>query len=127
VIVGNPLPLAMPHKVTASAFYTLPLDDSIGKISFGGTFIYESRYKVIQAAIEADSYLPGYKYGNVNVNWESALGSPVDLAFFVTNVTNVKRYAHKNDQFSRGFNSYFLHEPRLWGVRVKVRFGGLAD
>ncbi|MEZ5744115.1 MAG: TonB-dependent receptor [Sphingomonadaceae bacterium] len=127
IIVGNPLPLSMPHKVTASAFYTLPLADSVGQISFGGTFIYESRYKVIQAAIEEDSYLPGYKYGNVNVNWENVAGMPIDLAFYVTNVTNTKRYAHKNDQFSRGFNSYFLHEPRLWGVRVKYRFGGLAD
>lgn len=123
-VAGSELPFTMPHKLTVGAAYTLPLPESFGKLTFGGTFIYQSRYKVSTTTIAARGYLPGTKSGNVNVTWAGIAGLPVDATFFVTNVTNEKMYTNVNDQSSRlGFMSYSLAEPRMYGLRLKYSFG----
>ncbi len=124
--VGDPIPSSLPHKLNLGAEYTLPLPESIGKVSIGGTFVYQSRYKVSVpvAGVPADfGFLPSASYGNINVNWDDVGGMPVDLAFFMTNVTNQAIRLHVNEQSSRGFLSYVIGEPRIWGVRLKYRFG----
>ena len=61
----------------------------------------------------------------MNLNWRNAGGHPVDVSLYATNVTQ---------QFTRGivipllgqlgFNAqYFNQPPRMYGVRVKARFG----
>jgi iron complex outermembrane recepter protein len=67
--------------------------------------------------------LPKRTFGNVNLNWKEVGGLPVDLAFYITNVTNEKMFTHINEQSSRGFLAYSVDEPRQWGVRMKWRFG----
>ena len=60
---------------------------------------------------------------NLNVNWEGIGGQPIDAAFFVTNVTNAKTILHANVQVGSGFLSNIVGEPRMWGFRLKYRFG----
>lgn len=48
---------------------------------------------------------------------------PIDAAFFMTNVTNEKVYLSANVQLPRGFVSNLIDELRMWGVRLKYRFG----
>ncbi len=67
--------------------------------------------------------LPKRTFGNVNLNWKEVGGLPVDLAFYITNVTNEKMFTHINEQSSSGFLAYSVDEPRQWGVRMKWRFG----
>ena len=43
---------------------------------------------------------------------------------FVTNVDNAKIYLHVNDQQTGGFVSYFIAEPRMYGFRLRYKFGG---
>ena len=124
VPVGQPLPYAVPNAFTGSVFYTLPLPESIGRIRFGGTLIYTDEYITGYTTF---SRVPSKTYGNVNASWDGVMGMPIDLAVFVTNVTNKKMILTPNDQSTRGFNSYLLAPPRMWGVRLKYRFGGLAD
>ncbi len=151
--IGTPIPNAQPHKLVLSASYTLPLDESLGKITVGGTFVYSSKYRTVTdpavldkstclAGLTVNSpntlacnaakpvtyatefgVLPGSKVFNLNVNWENMAGLPVDAAFFVTNVTNEKTYLHVNVQATAGFNSHIIGEPRMWGFRLKYRFG----
>ena len=143
VPVGSPIPNSMPHKFTASANYTLPLDESVGKLTIGGTFVYSSSYRAVSdpflqiAAGQpgaggpvlpiqyASSFgiLPGTKLLNLNVNWENAGGLPVDAAFFMTNVTNAKILLHSNVQAAQGFVSNLVGEPRMWGFRLRYKFG----
>jgi iron complex outermembrane recepter protein len=126
VAVGGTIPQSLPHKATISAEYTLPLPESVGKLSVGGTFVYQSRYKVSVpgAGVPVDfGFLPSSSYGNINVNWDGVGGMPVDLSFFITNVTNKATLLHVNEQSVRGFLSYIVAEPRMWGFRVKYRFG----
>ncbi len=61
---------------------------------------------------------------NLNLNWENVGGMPVDAGFFVTNVTNEKVFLHTNVQArDSGFLSSLIGEPKMWGVRLKYRFG----
>lgn len=138
--IGSQIPNAMPHKLTASANYTLPLPQSIGRITLGGTFVYQSRVRVTtdpfrlaagSATVPVLPYeyaseygvVPGSKLLNLNVAWQDVGGMPIDAAFFMTNVTNAKVYLHSNVQPTRGFISNLIGEPKMWGVRLKYRFG----
>ena len=52
-------------------------------------------------------------------------GTPVDLAFFMTNVTNESRILFPTQSWNTfGGDGGHVNEPRMWGVRVKYRFGG---
>ena len=52
------------------------------------------------------------------------LGQPIDLAFFMTNVTN-KKYpiAIGQSWSSAGFESLLYGLPRIWGFRLRYSFG----
>lgn len=129
--VGGKLPLAIPHQFTGSATWTLPLPESWGNLSIGGTIVYNSSYRSV-ADGTADptldfGILPGRTFGNANVTWKRIAGSNFDASVFVTNVTNEKMFTHVNDSYERGIVSYSLDEPRMYGLRVKYRFGGLGN
>jgi len=119
VVVGGELPFAMPHHVTASASYTLPLPESVGSITIGGTFVYQSRYKVSTTQIASIGYLPASKSGNLHITWEDVAGLPIDAGMFVSNVTNEQMYTNVNDQIRNGFISYSLAEPRMFGAGMR--------
>ena len=52
------------------------------------------------------------------------LGQPFDLAFFMTNATNEKFPLNvANFYGTAGFESQNPNEPRMWGFRLKYRFG----
>jgi iron complex outermembrane receptor protein len=141
--VGSVIPNAVPHKLTASATYTLPLSDDIGRISVGATFVHQSPYRAVSdppagsipsAAIGfvpstpyayASSFgvLPKQNLLNLNANWENAGQRPIDLGFFMTNVTNAHVLNHVNVQDGNGFLSYIVGEPRMYGFRVRYKFG----
>ena len=42
-MTGDPLALSPKHKLAVGATYTLPLDESIGKLSIGGSVTYRTK------------------------------------------------------------------------------------
>ncbi|MFT3965756.1 MAG: TonB-dependent receptor [Sphingobium sp.] len=137
--VGYPLGYAPKNKYSVTASYTLPLDESIGKISFGGTYSHsDSQWTaiayVIPVAINNDAIpanfvgnpgrIPAINLVNAHVNWNSVGGSPVDLSVFVTNLTKEKYAVSVFGGIGAfGFDSQALGEPRMYGFRLKYRFG----
>ncbi|WP_395390854.1 TonB-dependent receptor [Novosphingobium sp. BL-8A] len=121
-MVGDPLALSPKNKVTVTGTYTLPLSDSIGKISFGATFTHTDKMLsntgnrfYMGCNGTANTYMPNCQVGsvsdpatvayiqsltnlkstdllNLNLNWDNIAGLPVDAAFFATNVTKEKYY-----------------------------------
>jgi iron complex outermembrane receptor protein len=68
--------------------------------------------------------LPATDLLNLNANWAGAFGSPVDLAFFVTNVTDeVYPVGVGGSYASAGFEGYLMAPPRIWGFRLRYNFG----
>ncbi len=130
---GSSLPFAPKNRVTVTGTYTLPIDESIGRISLGATFIHtDSQYTThADDAAFAAGYIPfnpsinpPTDLLNLNLNWKGVAGSPVDLALFMTNVTNQKyNIATKSALSTLGAEWITVGEPRIFGARLKWNFG----
>ncbi|MCB2072675.1 MAG: TonB-dependent receptor [Novosphingobium sp.] len=126
---GGAIPLAVPHAFNATASWKLPFDESVGDITLSGTVVHRSSFRAVADATPGSNIgvLPKVTFGNANLSWKNIGGGPVDAVFYVTNITNEKMFTHINDQSTRGFVSYSVDEQRQYGLRIKYRFGGLAD
>jgi iron complex outermembrane receptor protein len=124
-VVGGQLSLSPRNRVTVSGTYTLPLDESIGVVSIGATFSHTDAHPGINPVAAPTIFL--LKASNlldVNANWRNVFGRPIDLAFFMTNVTNEKRILFPGGAYSfLGIETGHLNLPRMWGFRLKYRFG----
>jgi iron complex outermembrane receptor protein len=71
------------------------------------------------------SYLPSTDLLNLNMGWNSIMSSPVDVNFFVTNVTDKQYYTFIPGLGSAalGVETASLGLPRMFGARVKWHFG----
>jgi iron complex outermembrane receptor protein len=123
-----------PHQLVASAFYTLPLDESAGKFTLGGTVVYQSARRIVSDGVvnrtnpavpvtSGAGIAPASTVLNLNATWENVAQMPIDLSFFMTNVTNERVILQINDNTLRGFISSNIGEPRMWGFRLKYHFG----
>jgi len=129
VQAGSPFTLSPKHKLTASLTYTLPLDESIGEVSIGATWIHTSK-QISNGSVPQYvggvplGVIPSYDLLNLNLNWDKVAGSPVDLALFATNVTKEVYPVNTGGGWnSSGIGDWLLGVPRMYGVRVKVSFG----
>lgn len=122
--VGDPLPLSPKNRLTLTATYTLPVPSTVGEISFGATFIHTDKQSFTKATLPEFQNLPATDILNLNADWQNVLQQPIDLSVFVTNVTNeIYQVAVGSTYFSAGYESLLYAPPRMWGVRVKYRFG----
>ena len=130
---GSPLVLSPENKYSVSGNYTLPLPVSIGRISVGATFVhtdeqltsYAYQAPAILAAFGRDlGTIPARDLLSLNASWESIAGSPVDLSAFATNVTQEEYYQFVPGLATSGAEFAVLGEPRMYGVRLRYRFGG---
>lgn len=123
-VEGGPLAFSPKHRLTLTGTVMLPLDESIGDVSFGATYVYTSSQIGSTATAPQFQRLPSSNLLNLNVNWNNVLGAPVDAAFFMTNVTKEKfPMAVANAWNSYGYESAIVNEPRMYGFRLKYRFG----
>jgi iron complex outermembrane receptor protein len=62
----------------------------------------------------------------MNLHWDSIMRSPVDAELFATNLANRVYYNNLTQLYSTTFGlaAGYPGEPRMYGVRVKIRFGG---
>jgi iron complex outermembrane recepter protein len=123
--VGGPLAQSPKNRFTVTATYTLPLAESLGKISVGGTFTHTDANQVHTQRFAPTTFkVKAIDQLNLNADWESIGGSPIDLSFFMTNVTNIKRFIYPIATYqTTGAESVYLNLPRMWGFRLKYRFG----
>jgi iron complex outermembrane receptor protein len=127
--VGDPIALSPKNKATLSANYTLPLSQSLGKLSLGATFSHADRQLTNYAdrnlpQLASLGYVPSTDLLDLNAGWSSIAGSPVDLSFFVTNVADKHYYAYvPGIGVATGFETAALGLPRMYGARVRINFG----
>lgn len=133
--VGAPLELSPKNKYSISGTYTLPLDRDIGTISLGAIFTHTDRqltnydYYGAQGAATVTalggnlSFVQATNLLDLNMNWLSVGGSPVDLSLFATNVTDRQYYTFIAGLAVAGFETAELGLPRMYGLRVRYSFG----
>jgi iron complex outermembrane receptor protein len=123
-VKGGQLSLSPKHRLSVTGTYTLPLDESIGRISFGATYVYTAKQIASLATIAQFQNLPATELVNLNASWTDVLGAPVDVSFFMTNLTNAKFPLNVNNAYtSFGFESQIVNEPRMFGFRLRYSFG----
>ena len=132
--VGARLPFTPKHTVTATATYTLPLDESLGKLSIAGTLTYSSDQFVSTGNLASfnlgqipfdSGIIPSRTLVNLNVNWKGVAGSPIDVSVFATNLTKERGYVSSGASSLGTIGGEFitLGQPRFYGVRVRYNFG----
>lgn len=128
--VGDPLALSPRNKVSINGSYTLPLDESIGQISLGATFTHTDKQlssysnPLSNPANAAFTFLQPTDLLNLNLNWNSIAGAPLDLSLFATNVTQRKYYSYFSGLYATiGFEVAVQSPPRMFGARLRYRFG----
>ena len=121
---GGSLSLSPRNRVTLSANYTLPLDSSIGDISFGATYVHTDAQNSVSQQSSPLFRLPKSDLLNLNAGWSSIMGSPIDASFFMTNVTGEKFpiFAAGGYPFF-GADGVVTNQPRMFGGRLRYHFG----
>jgi iron complex outermembrane receptor protein len=130
-VEGQPLALSPKNKVSVTTTYYLPVDESLGHISAGLTFTHtdsqiasHSDDAVVDQIGFNPGILPATNLLNLNINWNDVAGRPVDVSLFATNLTDQHYWVSFNQGFtSTGFESLLLGPPRMYGARVRVKFG----
>jgi iron complex outermembrane receptor protein len=137
---GDVLPLAPENKVTFTASYTLPLDESIGKITLSTTFTHTDSMLTTYGDASVTDTVNGKTFPSpilsglgtlaptnlldVNVNWNQMFGKPLDLSFFATNVTGVNYYTFVPGLApGTGFETASMGQPTFYGARIRYHFG----
>lgn len=126
--VGGPLPLSPKHKLTITPSVEIPVDESIGRVTLSGTYLYTSSQVTSASAVTPFGTVPSFEIVNLNLNWNSIGGSPVDLALFASNIFNEKYYTFIGGGWqSTGVEYGTVGQPKMYGARLRFRFGGDAD
>jgi iron complex outermembrane receptor protein len=129
---GSPLVLSPRNKYFLSGEYTLPISSNVGRITLGAGFVhtdkqlstYDYQNPAIVVALGGNfGTLPPSNLLNLNASWESILATTFDLSFFATNVTQDHYYLFVPGLDSAGNEFAVLGEPRMFGVRLRYRFG----
>ncbi len=135
------------NQISLSATYDVPLDEN-GVLSFNANYSYRSSFTtqnevnptncIITGApttnnanispdcLNRAGIIPGYDLINARLTWENALGKGVDASVFVNNVTNNFYYANGITALSTlGIFAVGIGPPRMWGVELRVPWGGM--
>jgi iron complex outermembrane receptor protein len=119
---GNPLALSPKNRLTLTGSYTLPLDENIGQVSLSATYVHTD--KQIASLATPLGTLPASDLLNLNLNWNEIAGRPIDFAVFATNVTKQKFPVNVGQNYaSAGWETLIANQPRMYGVRLRYRFG----
>ncbi|SFF92216.1 iron complex outermembrane recepter protein [Novosphingobium sp. CF614] len=118
--VGGPLELAPKWSANVGGTFTVPTSEDLGKIELAAFYRYTSAYLTGGPTGRSTPI----KQLDLNLDWRNIGGQPVDLALFATNVTNQFTRTYVQGLFnSFGFDTGYLGQPRMYGARIRVRFG----
>ncbi len=120
--LDGPLAMTPKNKYTVTASYTLPVSPDVGRITLSGTFSHQDSMLGTTSSLPIHQTVEAQDLLNANLNWSNVAGQPIDLGLFVTNLTNEKVYTYYIGS-SFGWEAGIPNEPRMYGVRLKYRWG----
>jgi len=129
VRAGDRLAFTPKHKFNVTAEYRLPIDESLGELKVGATYVYVGNQVANYSNRNVVGFpdfglLPSYNVVNFNIDWDNFGGGPVDASFFITNAFQEKYFNSVPGLLgSTGFEAGTVGEARMWGVRLKYSFG----
>lgn len=131
-LIDTPYTGTAKHQFTADARYRLPVDEAWGEVFASVQLYVQSGVWLDDSALNnpnfREGFQPGYENWNARLDWNNFAGRPVDVSFFVKNITDdTRKVAIANFLNNLGVNNAIYDEPRTYGVQVRVRFGANAN
>jgi len=119
---GVALPYSPKNKVGASVRYDVPVPETVGEVSVGLSYSYQSKFRA-QDPDQLGNIIGDYGLFNANAEWKNVGGKPVNLEVFVTNLTD-EEYIQQNLAYYNVFGSVAVlyGEPRMYGARLRYSF-----
>lgn len=125
--IGDSLPYSPDHTFVATLNWKLPIPSDYGDIQLGTTFSYTGNQQVVATSASPYAMLDPYSLLNLNLNWKSIFGQPFDLAIFGTNLRDEEYFTYvQGGYYPLGYESGSTGQPRMFGMRLKYRFGADA-
>jgi iron complex outermembrane recepter protein len=111
-----------PYKYGVDARYALPMNDDLGRLSVSGNWSWQAASGAPEIFVGGE--IPAYGLLNFAVNWDSIGAAPFDASFYISNATNkLYRIGGISNSAVGFFDAYRYGEPRMYGIRLKYRFG----
>ena len=128
ILQGSVFPYTPKNKITVGASWTAELDGNVGALVLSANYTYQSKFSTAQTNLSQVNFLPGYGYVDAEADLTNIGGRPIDVALFVDNLTNKDFYATGLADFyntsTLGTVSYTFAPPRMFGIRLRYKFGG---
>jgi iron complex outermembrane receptor protein len=120
-----PYPFTPKNKFGFTGRYRLPfVPEEYGTVNLLASYVHTGRTQYATADIEPFGNEPGYGLVDLGVQWDDVFGQPIDASFFMTNAAdNLVKLGNYGIYTSTGTVSVVYNEPRMWGFKLKYRFG----
>jgi iron complex outermembrane receptor protein len=103
--------------------YHLPIDQSLGDVTASISWSWYGHQSVSPILSEPINTMAHYENFDIRADWTNMFGQPIDLGFFMTNVTNNLHISGVVPLMtSLGFTSAAYNPPRMFGFSLKYRF-----
>jgi len=128
---NTPVTGAPKHKLDVAGRYEFDMGNT-GDFVLAGNASYQSKVSLsddVLYSATSDETQKGFILGNVRLDWNNVMGNPIDVSFFVKNVTN-KTFKIGNGNLiasGLGTTTYLYGDPRIYGVQLRARFGQSAE
>ncbi len=119
-----PYPFTPKNKFGFSARYHLPfVPEEAGDVSVQASYVHTGRIQYSTADVEPYGNEPGYGLLDLNVDWDNVFQQPIDVSFFMTNVTDtLAKVGNVGIYNTQGYVDVIYNEPQMWGFKIKYRF-----
>jgi len=125
---GEPFLYQPKNKYTIAGRYHLPIDESWGDISVFANYNWQGHVYLALDTQSPNTTEGDVKILDVGVDWHDVAGQPVDLSFFMTNALDATYVQGAYALYTTsGYVADIYGEPRMWGFKVKYRFGGPSE
>jgi iron complex outermembrane receptor protein len=125
-LINSPYSGTPKHQGSLGVRYSLPLAQSLGNLSALLEYYRQSTEQLNDTALQDNGIglVKGYGDLNLRFDWSNVAGEPLDVSFFMRNVTNEIHAESIGSFLPNGLNivGAVYNEPRMWGVEVRYRW-----
>ena len=120
-----PFQFLTPWIYNVYATIDLPVPDSMGDPSLLVSYSYVDDQYSAPGPFEVGGLIKGYGLLNASLSWKNIADSGFDATLFANNITNkLFRVSNSNAFNTNGVVSSLYGEPRMYGLKLRYRFGG---
>ncbi len=123
-----PFQYVAPYIWSINSNATIPVGAGMGELNFFASYSHTARQYTSPGVLPIEApggFLQPFGLLNMSLDWNNVADRGVDIGLFVNNAAGkLYRIANSNVLPSLLYDSTLYGEPRMYGLRLKYRFGG---